>query len=69
MAKLILDFTNVFSITPKQKHLISIISETLGIEFKGESRQDASDYISKYLNEALYEYSLNRIEEDSYWEK
>ena len=46
--------------TIKQIEVIKIISDNLGVDFKGTSKQEASQFISKYIED-----SKRQSEQDS----
>lgn len=49
------------TITEKQKNFIKIICEELDVEFKGSTKEEASNFIGKYIKELELQQSLNRI--------
>lgn len=49
------------NITDNQKNCIDWIESTLDIEFKGNTKKEASEFIGKYLEDAKLEQELEGV--------
>lgn len=60
-------FDEVFGVTLKQKKCIWDICNTLDVQFTGETRKDASDFISKHIDDLRHARRREYVYMHWYW--